>query len=455
MEGEIIRDLGDGLVLRRSRPSDEDALAELNGTIFRSREATGLNPFMAQWTRDLMTTKHPTVKPEDFLLVEETATGRVISSLVMIPQTWTYAGLPFGVGRVEMVSTLPDYRNRGLVRALFHAFHDWSAAQGHLAQAITGIAYFYRQFGYEYTITLGGSRAGPKTSAPKLKEGESEPYAFRLATVDDVPLLAELYGNLVKRSLVACPRDEAYWRYELTGRNRRSATREEYRIVEAAGGEPVGFLSTDHYFHGTTFRAGGYELRPGVSYAAVTPSVLRYLVKMGEVAFARDPEMYAWTGRAGQDVQFTSIRLNLGAEHPAYQLVQQAMPTYSKPYAWYIRVPDVGAFLRRIAPILERRVADSALAGHTGELKLSFYRSGVKLAFEKGTVQAVEPWKPGPDEWGTPSFPGHTFLQLLFGYRTLEELEYAFPDAGAGDDTARCLLGVLFPKQASDVWPVA
>ena len=455
MEVEIIRDLGDGLVLRRSRPSDEDALAELNGTVFRPPDATGLNPFMSRWTRDLMAIPHPSVKPEDFLLVEDKASGKVVSSLVMIPQTWTYDGIPFGVGRPEMVSTLPEYRKRGLVRALFGAFHDWSAEQGHLVQAITGIAYFYRQFGYEMTITLGGSRGGPKTSAPKLKEGESEPYTFRLATLDDIPLLAEVYDNRTRRSLVACPRDEAFWRYELTGRSPMSATREEYKIIETAAGEPVGFLSTDTFFHGTTFRAGGYELRPGVSYAAVTPSVLRYLVRTGDERFARDREVYAFSGKSRADVQFTTIRLDLGAEHPAYPFVRQALPRVDKPYAWYVRVPDLLAFLRRITPVLERRLADSPLVGHTGELKLNFYRWGARLAFENGVVQTVDTWKPGSDEWGTPSFPDLTFLQLLFGYRTLEELEHAFPDCGAGDDTSRALLGVLFPKRPSDVWPVA
>jgi hypothetical protein len=48
-----------------------------------------------------------------------------------------------------------------------------------------------------------------------------------------------------------------------------------------------------------------------------------------------------------------------------------------------------------------------------------------------------------------------TFLQLLFGYRSLDELAYAFPDCVARNDGARLLLDTLFPKQASNIWPVA
>jgi hypothetical protein len=47
------------------------------------------------------------------------------------------------------------------------------------------------------------------------------------------------------------------------------------------------------------------------------------------------------------------------------------------------------------------------------------------------------------------------FLQLLFGYRSFEELEYAFADCYADNNEATALLNILFPKQASNVWPVA
>jgi hypothetical protein len=37
---------------------------------------------------------------------------------------------------------------------------------------------------------------------------------------------------------------------------------------------------------------------------------------------------------------------------------------------------------------------------------------------------------------GDVCFPDHTFLQLLFGYRSLPELEYAFPDCAVRDQPA-------------------
>jgi hypothetical protein len=82
-------------------------------------------------------------------------------------------------------------------------------------------------------------------------------------------------------------------------------------------------------------------------------------------------------------------------------------------------------------------------------------------------VARVERWRPDIRvrgiEFGLPSsdprrplamFPGRTFLQLLFGYRSLEELETAFPDCVVRTNEARAVLRALFPKLPSDVWPV-
>src|SRR3989337_669140 len=65
----------------------------------------------------------PTLSPDDFTIVEETASGRIISSMNLIPQTWTYEGIEFGVGRPELVGTLPEFRNLGLVRMQFEEVH--------------------------------------------------------------------------------------------------------------------------------------------------------------------------------------------------------------------------------------------------------------------------------------------------------------------------------------------
>ena len=80
----------------------------------------------------------------------------------------------------------------------------------------------------------------------------------------------------------------------------------------------------------------------------------------------------------------------------------------------------------------------------------------MKLLLEQGRIKEISSWKPEPlGHSGDAAFPQLTFLQLLFGYRNLEELNYAFADCWWDNDTAYALLTTLFPKQVSSIWPVS
>ncbi len=443
MSRRVIRDLGDGLILRRSTVEDTEALVAFHGDVHRDPGTEEREEYVAAWVRDLMQRLHPSFDVGDFTIVEATRTGAIVSSMCLISQTWSYGGVQFGVGRPELVGTHADYRRRGLVRAQFDVIHRWSAEREEKMQAITGIPYFYRQFGYEMGLTLGGSRAGYRRQVPKLKEGQEEAYRLRPMVETDLPFIAQVYEHGNGRYPVACVRDEALWRYELFGKSEKNVNRWAVSLIETADGEPVGYLA-----HSTHLRRGrvwvrAYELRQGLSWLAVTPSVVRCLWALGEEWAAQDDEQ-----------EMETFMLSLGAEHPAYEVSHHRLPHTLAPYAWFVRVPDLQGFLLHVAPALNQRLAASPLVGHTGEVQISFYRYGLRLVIEAGRLAGVEPWQPTPEEGGDAAFPDLTFLQLLFGYRSLEELDHAFADCWASND-AWTLLQSLFPKGPSNVWPAS
>jgi hypothetical protein len=103
--------------------------------------------------------------------------------------------------------------------------------------------------------------------------------------------------------------------------------------------------------------------------------------------------------------------------------------------------------------VLEARLAASPARGYTGDLRVNFYRDGLRLSVRAGRV-AAEPG-PGVDFRGADaSFPDLTFLQLLFGHRSLAELLDWFDDCLVRTDEARMVLDALFPKTHSAVWPL-
>ncbi len=438
----LIRDLGDGLILRRASVEDAESLADINSRMHSDEGPDKPDLRIAAWVRDLVAQPHPTLKPADFTIVEETSTGRIVSTLCSIPQTWTFDGIEFGVGRPELVCTLPEFRRRGLVRTQMEEVHKWGDERGELVQVITGIPNYYRQFGYDMALNIGGRRYGFEPQVPALKNGAIEPFLIRRAEEKDIDFVLQLYTETQKRFAISCKRTPENFRYEIDGQSIDNINHFELMVIEVEEGGRVGYFLHTNMLWGGGVYAIGYELIKGVSWLDVSPSVVRYLWQKGAEYAGRDSQPR------------TTFGFGLGEDHPVYEALEDRLPAQRKPYAYYVRVPDVPAFLRKVRPALEKRLAESVMAGHTGELKLSFYRNGVRMVFEHGKIVIIESLQVVDGVSMDAGFPDLTFLHLLFGHRSLDELRHAFTDCYWENQTGRVLLNALFPKRISDVYPI-
>ncbi|RAQ95325.1 GNAT family N-acetyltransferase [Thermogemmatispora tikiterensis] len=449
---QYVRDLGDGLRLRWSRPEDAEELARLECEVFLNRPADPLNQPLAWHVRELLSGEHPLMGSHDFALVEDTRSSRdrVVACACLWRQFWDYEGARLLVGRPELVVTDPAYRHRGLIRALFGLLHARSEAEGALVQAITGIPYFYRQFGYEYALDLAGYLSFPVVLIPPAPGNEREPVQLRDATLEDLPAIMALYEAHRQRGelAVTTPIGEAWWRYHvLHQQGCRTGEHWHIQVIESESESFLGFLVMPTMrWRSEVPVTHCFEMVSGVDLFQLLPSVLRAILARGQQMPVR---------RAPAEIDY--LRLYLPIEHPIRAALLRLTNCYGEPlavrssrsFAWYVRVADLAAFLRRVAPVLERRLAQSPLAGYSGSLSLHFYGHELLLHFQAGSLEAVRQVERAYDyEQAAAAFPPLVFLQLLFGYRSLEELSYAFPDVEV-KPTAEMLLQTLFPKRPS------
>ena len=398
----VLKDLGGGLILRRASREDAEAVAAFNARVHHSPGGSSGGAFeqrephrgIAAGTRDLMSGDHPTCDASDFTVIEDTTTGSIVSSTCLIGQRFSYEEAEFDAGLPELVGTHPDYRRRGLIREQFEVLHRWSKERGHLMQAIAGIPYYYRRFGYEMAVYMGWGRRiyvqdiPGKPSGSHDAQDSSRSYHLRPATASDARFLSDLDHRARWRYLLASSRDEGLWRYEVAGRDPESDESLEVRIVENESGSPAGFVCHTRDLRDGTLEVYGYELANGVSWLEVTPFVLRELAEIGHKHDSHEKKL-------------ASLTFALGEHHPLYDAIPEP-PLYSLDrndhYAFYVRVPDLPEFLRHVAPVLERRLAASVAAGHTCEVKVSFYGDGLRLELERGRLSAVEQWSPSVEE---------------------------------------------------------
>lgn len=435
-DASYVQQLDENLVLRFATVDDIEPLAQFNGRIHGDNGK--FNVYMAQWTREFASPTHPTCGPGNVSIVGDTRENKIVSSMCSIPQTWTYEGVPFLVGRPEAVGTDPAYRRRGLIRAQLDVFHGKGDAEGQLAQGITGIPWYYRQFGYEYAIDLSGGRLVYPALIATLKAGETEPYRFRPVTLDDIPFIMPLYDRQCARSLIACPRPVGEWRRNLDTASDPLQYSGTFIIETPDVVRPVGYVTIQYELGWEQFRVQELNVIEGQSLRAVLPTLLRWVKPIAETC-ARE-----------QQYDLRAIYFVFGERHPLFEAVPDLFHKTRLPYAWYMRVPDVPRFINHIAAVLEARLARSGLAGYSGEMKVSECVRGFKLIVERGKIRS-EAWT--PDDSDNVMFPPFTFNQLLFGRRSLSDLRYMFPDCGYGPEFEP-VLETLFPKWPSHVLPM-
>ena len=434
-------DLGDGLLMRWAVPDDAEKLGAFNVKI-HNENPNEPEAWLDDWTRDLMSGRHPTTDAGDFtLVIDRQAEDKIVSCLNLISQTWAYDGIPFAVGRIELVGTDPDYRRWGLVRRQMTAVHDKSAERGELVQAITGIPWYYRLFGYEMALNLGGSRTFFWARPGNDKPQDEEVYRLRPAVMSDIPMLEELYVEHCADSLIVHQRNREIWEYELFVAQRGTPAAQNTHMVQDRTGQVVAYIQFRP--RDSNFWVRELGVSKGHSWRAIALFLVRELKK-----------------RADQSNQerkkpITNINFSLGESHPVYDALGSQLEKGQKPYAWYIRVPDLPRFLRQITPAPERRLAESVMAGHNGTLRLNFYRSNLTLLFDQGKLREIGTYEPNHVEDADALFPDLAFLQLLFGYRSFDELDFAFADCYACNPEAAVLLNCLFPRRPSDINPLS
>ena len=427
--------LGDNLILRFARPDDRDALAKFNARIFED-EKVGVG------IHGLMSGHHPTVKASDFTLVEDARTDKIVSSMCLISQTWAYRGIPFKLGRPEVVVTEPEYRRRGLVRKQFEVIHALSAAKGELMQGITGIPWYYRQFGYEMAMDVDGGRDIAGINLPKLKDSDSEKYHLRPLVDDDHVFIRELYAYASRRQPFTVLRSETEWNYEFNGRSENDFAHRKWLIIETAARERLGYVQYYPWIEDNALYIVQIELKSGVGYLNLMPSVLHGLWKLAQA-------VPTYGNHKNQELK--TIMFELGRAHPAYPTLLGKKIHLHEPYGLYIRVPDLVAFLQHVQPALEKNLVGTVAEGYNGELKMNYYRSGVQLKFNSGKITDISNWSPDSVEFGDARFPDLTFLQLLCGRCRFNELKTNFVDCD-GNDEAGVLLDCLFPPFTGNVW---
>lgn len=441
---QLPQKLNDGLLLRWATPADNDQLVEL--AFHALDEGEEEYPFVKIYVQDWVDGKFPILRHEDMIVVEDTNTGKIVSSMCLFSETRRYGETAFKVGRPELVMTHEDYRRRGLISKQFDVVHALSEQRGEVMQVITGIPSLYRKFGYQLSLELGGGYRIYPSSFPKLKDEIADDFRLRSPETDsDWAFVKDLHQQNTRSMLFSMDVPDSVWKFEFDGYTDGSDGKFHWLIIEGKAGERLGYLHHDHIFWGPVMDINFLALKPGIGYLNLLPHLLHGLWEIAQRKFVDDPFNHPAD-------EIRGLYLRLGREHPIYDAIGCDVMLKAPPYAWFTRIPDEVAYLRAVQPQLERHLEGSAGAGFSGELRLNFYQRGAHLKFQDGKLE-IEPWLPPDGSAGEAHFPADSFWSVLCGQKTAAQLNDEIADCWMSRP-ARALLDYLFPEFTGQIWVV-
>ena len=353
---------------------------------------------------------HPEMSNTDYFMVKHG--DEAVAGLVLIPQKWSIDGEELNVAEMGCVGTVPEHRRKRIQWILNKEFDEYAKSKGYDMCVLAGIPYFYRQFGYQYAVELDYETEIEVNILP-----EETRLVSRAFKEEDIPEAQRLLEQTQNRYLVHSIRTPEIWKMQ-----------QETRTY---GAEP--FKSTaildDHKL---------------VAYYRWWVEEKVFNVK--ELAFKAESyvdDIAACIRQEAMKQKAEKIKTKLSHEDDFSKYLIERGAEKNKPYGWQIKLLDPRSFLEKLGPVFEKRLAESKFKGLTKEIRMNFWKYKIKLEFREGKLVSVETVSEAKRVLGMNPYAS---IQLFLGYRSREDLEYAYPDfyIRGGNEG---LIDVLFPRK--------
>ncbi len=415
---------------RAEIPKDMEALKSVYSRVFDPEPVATLSDALAR--------HFPRMNQRNWFVARKRDSREIVSALALIPWRWEMDGVELTVAEMGLVATIEEHRGRGLMKMLNREFDRVLIEESYDLSAIQGIPGFYHRFGFHYALDMENHINMPLHSIPA--DFKSDEYSFRLADKGDIPFLMQEDEDYRKSFFVSGVREEAAWGYLLT-EGSRTEYGSEFWIMEHVG------KKERHYFR-IPFAGFG----TGLIVAEIGESITHKALI----------DAFVFFGKKARERKKSYVRLNLHHLSAAAVAAVAAGAEKGNPYAWQVKIPDRIRLLRKMTPVLEKRIENSCFRNLTGTLKLDFFRTGILMRWTGGRLESVEDGA-GKDCDNLFFMCEDLAAPLFLGRRDWREMQYVRPDifpssqyTGTAEERASevsgLLMDVLFPPKKSWIY---
>ena len=327
------------------------------------------------------------------------------------------------MGGVAGVGTEESLRNRGCARLVLDESTRYFAETGHDIAVLFGIPDFYHRFGYAPVLPVTTLTVKTEDARLVLPRRAREGWSVRPLEEGDWSAVLDIYHDNNRERTGTLIRPLAQWRGYRHGTQWTSQV-ETHLIVDGGSGAIAGYLAFDTARD--VLRVGDLGCRSPAWF----PILLSVMADQ-----ARERGLEEFQVRLPPDHPFTRFcRRCGGVLHTAYERNAGGMA----------RIIDQRSLFEKLTPLLTERLRGTPFADASGGLALRTDLGATILDLEGGAVWVGG----GRRETWVVSMPQMRLVQLVFGYRTVDDV--ALEDDVDVPADALPLLDALFP--VGDPW---
>ena len=371
--------------------------------------------------------------------IRDTAQNEIVCALNAIPSIWHYEDVPLKNLELGWVGTLKEHRRQGLFKSLYTHFDKLLQEREFDLSTIQGIPYYYRQFGYDFILPMSRTLWLTVDQIPQIDEKTPPSFMelnIREATRDDIENLMKLYEEHNSHVQIHVARCRELW--TIQEENKREYDREFQTVVleneEGVQGylRFVLILSTGVGMHGS-----GTALQVIESRIRSIAGVRRVLQFLREKALEHSIYRVGVSGPTTNNL--SRIASDLGGN-------------IRGGWKFQIRIPNMLQLLRKIQPVLEKRLVRTMFEGLTEELTLNTFRNCYVLKFENGRIESITDLGMQEVDENRPfRAPPNDLVRLVLGEYSIDEISYNNIDFIVSN-SLKSLIQTLFPKRESCIY---
>lgn len=347
---------------------------------------------------------------------------RVVATATLLRETLRVGGVDLPAAQVELVATSRSHEGRGLVRSLMDLAHSMSRERGDVVQVMIGIPFFYRQFGYVYSMRI------PDTRVLDIVPSADPSIVVRAATDVDIPAMEALQLTEQQHVTVSMPHSPGCWRWLVArdGSAQWVAERDGVIVATARATPPEEGLVLGEV-------AGD---RPGVE------SIVAHAHRVAQ--------HHATAAGSATSAKVEAMDRPGTAVHSVIGPLLAPVDPLGGGHWYYARIERLAPVLDLLRPVLSSRWT-AAGGARAHDVVLSSFRSHVRFRLDDDGMGAVTEGGPlqAPVSAGGSGVPPDVIAPLLLGPHGALALERLHPDVLLGRQ--REVMAALFPPVLSDL----